>query len=627
MYRLLTFCVVLSLPLIVHGGEKITPHVTLTRGAINSVLIERQGHRLAVYGSPVGESTPVKKVLLTHHRRDVVAAARPAIDAGAEAVAPAAERSLIESPSEFWNQFTKARFHDYAQQSTKILSEPLSVTRWVKEGDQLQWHGLKLQVLDTPGYTRGAVSYVAEIDGKKIAFTGDLIYGDGKIFDLYSFQDAIPEANIRGYHGYGGRLAALIPSLRKVAAQKPDLLVPARGPVIRDPQAAIDKLVKRVQDLYRNYQSTNALNWYFKEERLQKCADRVLDKGDAQLQLMSYSRHEKAPDWVFENATSRMLISDDGHGFLLDCGYQRVIDAVKKLMNTGLVKQVDGIFVTHYHDDHTDMVQAAAEEFKCPIYSTREYKDVLERPHAYHLPAMTSNAMKDVKGLKSGHKLSWQEFELTFHFFPGQTYYHGAMLAEKKGEKPIMFVGDAFSPSGMDDYCVLNRNLAHDDDGFLLCFKKLRAMKKDYWLVNEHIPFVFEFNDKELDGLEARFRERLRILGELFPWDDVNYGIDEQWAFFYPYGVEAGAKKQIDLEVRITNHSPVERTFQVTPHGRGGMKIVKAESTITLKPRQSGKVRLTAVTPEQAGNYLVTADVISDGMEFNDWAEALITVK
>ncbi len=39
----------------------------------------------------------------------------------------------------------------------------------------------------------------------------------------------------------------------------------------------------------------------------------------------------------------------------------RVIDGIKELMQSGLVKQVDGIFVTHYHDDHTNMVQAAAE--------------------------------------------------------------------------------------------------------------------------------------------------------------------------------------------------------------------------------------------------------------------------
>ena len=39
------------------------------------------------------------------------------------------------------------------------------------------------------------------------------------------------------------------------------------------------------------------------------------------------------------------------------------------------------------------------------------------------------------------------------------------MLAKKADERPIFFIGDAFAPSGIDDYCVLNRNLVHEDDG------------------------------------------------------------------------------------------------------------------------------------------------------------------
>ena len=75
-----------------------------------------------------------------------------------------------------------------------------------------------------------------------------------------------------------------------------------------------DKLTRRVQAVYKNYLSTNALNWYFKEARMRTCGERVLGKG-ADIPLMPYSRHEKSPDWVFEKGTSRLLIADDGHGF------------------------------------------------------------------------------------------------------------------------------------------------------------------------------------------------------------------------------------------------------------------------------------------------------------------------
>jgi glyoxylase-like metal-dependent hydrolase (beta-lactamase superfamily II) len=606
-------------------AEDVTPHVTVTGGAVNQVVIKQGGSNLAVYQASDGSDASAERLLLTHHRRDVTSAAH-SVTPATKIIGPQSERALIEEPQAFWDAFTTARFHDYAQQSTKILSEPLSVARWVKEGDVIRWKGIEFRVLNTPGYTRGSVSYVASIDDRKIAFTGDLIYGDGKIFDLYSFQDAISEANIRGYHGYGGRLAALVASLQKIAEQDPALIIPARGPVIREPQAAIQNLTHRVRSLYHNYLSTNALHWYFKEERMRTCGERVLGAG-ADIELMPYSLHQTTPDWVFEHATSRLLISDDGHGFLLDCGYQRVIDAVKKLITMGLVQQVDGIFVTHYHDDHTDMVQAAAEEFDCPVYATGQYADVLENPGAYHLPAMTPNVIADVKEMKNGETMKWQEFDLTFHFFPGQTFYHGAVFVKRQQERPIFFIGDAFSPSGIDDYCVLNRNLVHADSGYQLCFQKLRQVNEEFWLVNEHIPYVFAFSDHEMDYLETRYRQRAQTLRELFPWDDPNYGIDEQWAVFYPYGVETGADETIELEVRITNHSPKRRTFQVTPHVASGMTLISHDNKITLPSRASGKLNLLVTGPAKAGNYLVTADVQSEGMQFRNWIESLVTIK
>ncbi|MDA1159136.1 MAG: MBL fold metallo-hydrolase [Planctomycetota bacterium] len=610
-------------------AEQLLPHLTFEKGPVNGVLIGDGSTKVSVYSRPASSTDKPAAILLTHHRRDVVAAARSAIDDDTRIRAPEPERELIESPNAFWDEFWTKRFHDYAQQSTKILTEPVKVGRWVKGGDTFEAGGASFRVLDTPGFTRGAVSYVADIDGKRVAFTGDLIYGDGQLIDLYSFQDAIPEAKIGGYHGHASRLAVLIPSLKKIAAEKPDLIIPARGPVIRNPQEAIARLIGRVEAYYRNYLSTNALNWYFKKERMTIKGRRVLGQ-DAEVKLMPLSVHEQTPDWIWENSTSRMLISDDGHGFLLDCGYQRVIDGVKQLMKDGLVKQVDGIFVTHYHDDHTNMVQAASEEFGCPIYATLEYEDILENPGAYHMPATTDNAMKDVTGLKSGHKMKWKEFEIEFQFYPGQALYHGAILVRRNGGTPYYFIGDAFSPSGMDDYCLLNRNLLHDETGYPFCLKKIRELGSDYWLINEHIPYVFRFSEKELDYLETNLQKRKAILDELLPWDDINYGIDEQWATFYPRGLSAKTGTPIELQVRILNHSPIARTFKVTPRESRGIDILSKPAEITLQPRQSGSVPVTVsvrktVTPP--GAFAVTADIDSDGMHFLSWADAVIRVE
>jgi len=130
-----------------------------------------------------------------------------------------------------------------------------------------------------------------------------------------------------------------------------------------------------------------------------------------------------------------------------------------------------------------------------------------------------------------------------------------------------------------------------------------------------------------MDYLERRYRQRLGILQKLFPWDAPNYGIDEQWAVFYPYGVETESKRSIALEVRVTNHSPVEREFSIQPHVPDGMTIVAQESKKRLKAGASASFQLVIRVDSDSENYIVTSDILSVGMEFHEWIEALITVK
>ena len=603
-------------------AAQFTRSCAVNLGPVNEALIWRDGKSMAIYHGPKTADT----LLLTHHRRDVTAAALGNIGKATAVIASTAEEELFSKTREHWEAFWKKRFHYYTQQSTKILVKPVKVSRGVKDGDVIAWQDLKIKVLATPGFTRGAVSYIAKIDEKTIAFTGDLIYGDGKIFDLYSFQDAIPKAKVGGYHGYAARLADLISSLRNIKETNPDLIVPARGPVIRNPVQAIDKLIARVQALYKNYLSTNALHWYFKEERMRICGEQVLGK-DAKIELMPYCLHVDTPEWIIQFSTSRIIVADNGHGFLLDCGGQRQFDYVKDLVAKGLVKQIDGIFVTHTHDDHSQMVQAAAKEFQCPVYATTEYEDVLENPGNYLMPGLTENAVPDVRGMKDGETMRWHEYEFTFRFYPGQMFYHGALLVKRPKEKPVFFIGDSFAPSGIDDYCLLNRNLVHPDTGYPRCFKIIRKLPKNTWLINEHVPHVFRFSNKELTYLETRYAARTKILRDLFPWDDPNYGIDERWATFYPYGNHFKPGETREIEVRISNHSPTKRTFKVTPRDHRGAKVLSGPQSITLASRADGAVKVIIQAPKEKGVYVITADIDSKGMHFRDWVETIIEVR
>ena len=82
------------------------------------------------------------------------------------------------------------------------------------------------------------------------------------------------------------------------------------------------------------------------------------------------------------------------------------------------------------------------------------------------------------------------------------------------------------------------------------------------------------------------------------------------------------------MELRITNHSPVARQFQVTPHLPPGLTLVSCGDAAKLAPRDGGSVKLKVRVDEDGGaSRVVTADIISDGMQFHRWADALITVE
>ena len=106
-------------------AEEVTPHLHLLSGPVNSAVIADGDSTVVVYGTR--DSLHVDHLLLTHHRRDVVTSALHAINSAGHVYAPEAERDAFEKPHEWWAAFSEKRFHDYAQQSTKVLANPVRI--------------------------------------------------------------------------------------------------------------------------------------------------------------------------------------------------------------------------------------------------------------------------------------------------------------------------------------------------------------------------------------------------------------------------------------------------------------------------------------------------------------------
>jgi hypothetical protein len=110
------------------------------------------------------------------------------------------------------------------------------------------------------------------------------------------------------------------------------------------------------------------------------------------------------------------------------------------------------------------------------------------------------------------------------------------------------------------------------------------------------------------------------LLSALFPWDDPNFGVDEEWARFYPYTAEVAAGGHLELTVILRNHSASQQEFRVTPHVAAGWKAVQDPLRVSVGPHQEGSVSIP-VTVSASGLNIVTADVAFGPWDLREWTD------
>jgi glyoxylase-like metal-dependent hydrolase (beta-lactamase superfamily II) len=577
--------------------------VRVTTGAVNSVSLPGGA---AIYGAP-----GAKTVLVTHTRRDVLWAA-------GEAALVAPEGEALQGAGKFWSLFRQTRFHDYAQRSTKVPDRDYTVARTVRDGDVLTFGPVTVTVVDTPGFTPRAVSYVFASAGKKYAATGDLIYAGGRLLDLYSLQDAVAETKTRGYHGFAARAGQLIASLRKIRALQPDVLIPARGPVIDRPAAEINLLIGRLQALLDSHFATDALRWYWGPESWQTRGTLAMGKAPSTPMPMAVERD--LPEWVIAIGNSRLLVSTTGAAFLMDAGYPQIVEKLEELQQAGRFRNLEGVWVTHYHDDHTDHVAKVAKRFGAKVYFNERIRDIVENPAKYRMPCLTTNPITgEARG--EAEQWKWREFAMGSYFFPGQTLYHGGLSVERESGEKLFFVGDSFTPSGTDDYCLQNRNLVHSDEGYRYCLDLLEKLGGTHWLINQHVAPMFRYDAGQMGRMRTELAKREKLLAELTPLPDANYAVDESWARIYPYAAKG---KTVQLELRLDNHTGKAQEFRVKWNVPKGWELVSGGDRVTVGARSTGVVPVTLRAVGAAELAVLTADVAFAGFELRRWTEALL---
>ena len=554
-------------------------------------------------------------ICATQHRRPNILGAYRYVAEGARLAAPAGERHLFEDPAAYWND-DRNRWHIYhARPGPLVPHAPLAVDRGVGEGDALEWGSRTVRVLDTPGATDAGVSYVVEIGGKRMCFCGDAIYGPGQVWDIHGLQKASEHTG--GYHGFMGHLPALRDSLAKLAGAA-DVLIPSHGQVIVDPAAAVALTLDRLDAFRRNYAAISCINYYM--------PGALADLRDDPAR-MSRAETREPPEFVRRaEPTTNVLVSDDGAALVVDCGRVQAIEQIKEWLDDGSISSVEACWITHYHDDHVDALAALVEEFGCPIMTDEHMAEIIEHPRRFFLPCISPMAVPVARRTCDGESWRWHEFELTGWHFPGQSLYHSGLLAEGHGKK-VFFAGDSGSPCGVDDHCCGNRNLLGEGLGFRRCIEIWRSTQPDY-ILNQHQPLALRFTDEQLDYMDGMLAERERMLAELLPWKNPNFGTDEWWVRCYPYEQDVDRGGSCDIEVRFTNHGSVPAVAAARPVLPDGWSCRNGRGDVTIAPRADGAVhlRLTVGPDAQPGQAVIPFRVTWDGCYLGAYRCAIVNV-
>lgn len=595
------------------------------RGATNAGILKEGNRALIVDPGPtefveVMRSLGIEKVdlvVFTHHHRDQACGMGLVSGIETRIGVSEAERAYFEDVSSYWND-PAHRWHLYNFHPHHLmLAEPVAVHETYSEGSSFEWGKARVSVLATPGHTDGSVSYIVDVDGQRTAFTGDLIYDEGRLWELYSLQKGTGNG-IADYHGFLGARAQVVESLQKVKGARPIRLVPSHGAIMTKPSKAINSLTKRLRSCYDRYAAISALRFYFPNMFTE------YTKGK---KVMPIRPDKQVPECLRHFSTTWILISKDKAAFAMDCGDPSVIQEVRRLQANRTIDQVERLWITHYHDDHVDVAPAFRESFGCPVMTDSHVADVIEKPLSWRLPCISSVAVPVDLHTNDGESWMWREFKMTGYHFPGQTYYHSGLLVEGQGLR-MFFAGDSFTMSGIDDYCAGNRNFLREGAGFDKCIELLEKLKPDL-VFNSHVDQPFDFTPEQCAFMRTNIRRRKGEYGQLLAQEDPNYGIDEHWIRCLPYEQHLRAGTNVKLHVVITNHSTEVRTAEcraVLPTIWGGG--VTDFAFATVEPNQEEFISLSFRIPVNAPleRYVVPVDVRYEGRLLPQVTEAIIQV-
>jgi glyoxylase-like metal-dependent hydrolase (beta-lactamase superfamily II) len=535
----------------------------------------------------------ITDVLLTHHHRDQTQGLARAAAAGARIWAPPFDAPLLADADLHWQ--TRPLDIDYELGEDRF--SPLgsvSLDGTVAEYRTARYGAFDVTTLPTPGHTVGSVTYLVDVGGRCLAFVGDLVYGDGKVWSLAATQWS--------YTGVEGQEATIVSAV-ELAKRRPDVLLPSHGDAIEDAATALSQLRSRLGELVE----LRLVGEWGLESRLQAPFDRI-------------SPHLWRNRTTFAN--SYVLVSETGAGLGIDFGYDMATWRRPLLWSLADVN-VEAVVITHFHDDHVAGLNLLRDVTGARIWAPENVAPVLRAPHRFDLPCLWPDPVEPDRVLALGETVEWNEYALEVHAFPGHTLYAAAIAFEVDGKR-VLVTGDQYGLDG--ERAILNyqyRNGFRRRD-FIASAALLREVQPDLLLSGHWLPR--DITPPEIDQIE-RDAERLATLhDELLAGE--GFGERGFGAWIEPYRAEVAAGKSLEVTVTALNPFAHEAEISLALVLPPGWKSRSVSTMGRSGPHGTLEFRFLLEVPAQpVRRARIAADLTVDGVPFGQQAEALVDIR
>jgi glyoxylase-like metal-dependent hydrolase (beta-lactamase superfamily II) len=593
-----------------------TCNVYLIRDGTSAVLIDFGSGKILDHLAGLGV-TKIDWILHTHHHRDQCQGDWRAAERRIPIAVPYHETHLFADARNFWRN--RRVFHlYYVRNDFNTVTEDIPVARRLTDYSTFRWGKTDFFIFPTPGHTLGSISLLASIDGRKVAFTGDLMYAPGKILNLYDTQ-----VNYGGAEG----IDLGIYSLARLREQKPELLCPSHGQPLRDPDAGIAETGRKLVEYFRfqsgepvEFNRPYAISPHLVAHHLTTSSFYAIISNSGKAMFIDYGA---ASGTHFGNMERATAVSDRIR-FV-----EHSIDHLKARFG---LKSVDVAMPSHMHDDHLNGFPHLIRHYGTEIWCYENMVDVFENPRGYNLGCILGEPFKVARSFKHGEKFRWEEFEFEVAHNPGHTEYQMALYVNIDGQR-VAFSGDAFfMPSPRNDgamrHNLIFRNHVESDSHL----KSIRTLI-------EHEPSIicpghgrhFQVDKSLLLATEEKMRRQKQLFEGLLPEGMTNFGLDPSWVSLYPYQLLAAPGETHKLEVRVQNYQPSEMKLEIALVAPAEWRIVpdtvKVSAPAGGKASQTFQLTIPRTWQAPAPRLALAADVLANGRYLGQITEAVVEMK